>query len=100
MRYERALQIDEDDELHRPAPSVLSGSAIRLLALAVLAQAVEEARFLIRFGKSRRDFSIGPCHNPFDWIASSYCEPWCDAAGVNASALRRRVAEIQTGKAA
>lgn len=94
---EYAVRIDESDQLYagRRNPDT---SGLRRLALAVIARAVFEAEtksIVKNFGVT------GIADNPFEWLKTwDLVEPWCLAAGLSPSRLKRRIAILERARIA
>lgn len=88
-----SIAVDLDDELYVPASAEFS--PMRKLALAVLAQAVDEVE-----GRCHRHPKTGHvgsiADNAFEWLHRWHLvEPWCLVAEISPGQLKRRIQMLE-----
>lgn len=103
--HRRYIELDNEYKHESVPETPREFSPLRMLALAVLAQAVVEIEFMARRGHKQdvriRHGVAGIANEPAEWLQRrDQVDPWCEVAEINPDALRRRVERIQQGRKA
>lgn len=98
--HRRYIELDNEYKQEAVPETPREFCPLRMLALAVLAQAIVEIEFMARRGRKQnvrlRRGVAGIANEPAEWLARrDLVEPWCEVAEINPDALRRRVERIQ-----